>query len=101
MVDIPPHVMAEIRARLDEDHPHTDDGWTHDGSMSRPIWSPWGFLRRGDRYCLRCRDCGHTAPAPLAQLVARGFGDRPMHRFRWRCACGSTDIAATLPDRPG
>jgi hypothetical protein len=104
MADYPlsPEVKAEIRAKLDADQPRTDDGFTDDGSMPQPIWSPWGFVKRGDRYVLRC-SCGHVADAPLEKLLGDERADWPMHRFNglWVCsACGGREMTFEVIDGP-
>lgn len=97
-----PYIPA-MPHHIDKPWPRTPTGWTWDG-YSRPIWSPAGFLARGDRYILVCA-CGRREDAPLERLVDEGKGDRPMHTFQWRCSCGERAIRVDLeppsPTKPG
>jgi hypothetical protein len=84
----------DLDARLRQPWGRVPGGYTASG-YSQPIWSPWGFLERGDRYVLTC-EAGHTADAPLQRLVDIGQGDLPMCCFKWKCGtegCGSRKIS--------
>jgi len=49
------------------------------------------LLDRDHTLGLYCQHCDRWATAPLAKLAARGKGDTPFARFRFRCvACGAT-----------
>ncbi|HTK34521.1 MAG TPA: hypothetical protein VL358_04435 [Caulobacteraceae bacterium] len=92
---IDPAVMQEMRERLAQPQPCTASGWTV-GGYARPVWTPGGFLARGDRYLLTCPN-GHRREAPLQALIDAGRGDLPMHTFHWRCPiCGADGATVEL-----
>lgn len=87
------HVLEATNAeRLARPEACDDRGFWWESGWKRPAWTPLGFIRRGQTVTLTC-DEGHSRQAPLAELVASGRGDDPLHLFKWRCAeCGSNAI---------
>ncbi len=78
-------------------------GYTFSGGLERAVWTPAGFLDRGESYVLRCHN-GHEAHAPLQALVDAGHGDKPMSAFtgRWRCSyCDSKWVEVSLLSAAG
>jgi hypothetical protein len=51
------------------------------------------YATSGPDFVLACDDCGHTATADYAALIAGGRGDVPLCDLRWRCArCGGRNV---------
>jgi len=65
----------------------------HPSAMHTPIRleTVADLLSRDHTLGLYCQHCDRWAHAPLQKLVARGKGDTPFNRFRFRCVvCGAT-----------